>query len=149
MLFTVKNLHRGNNKINWTKTISHSSAFMQENGAPVYLKLVNKKRIVNYEEELFVIYYSILNYLNEEYGFQTPINIQYELITGKQFKEYLKGMGKMRLMQIKYKYFRTRRCSFGICAMPSSRTLIASPSMRMPRNIFLPRISISFRSYDR
>ena len=105
VLFTVKNLHRGNNKINWTKTISHSSAFMQENGAPVYLKLVNKQRIVNYEEELFVIYYSILNYLNEEYGFQTPINIQYELITGKQFKEYLKGMGKMRLMQIKYKYF--------------------------------------------
>lgn len=105
VLFTVKNLHRGNNKINWTKTISHSSAFMQKNGAPVYLKLVNKKRIVNYEEELFVIYYSILNYLNEEYGFQTPINIQYELITGKQFREYLKGMGKMRLMQIKYKYF--------------------------------------------
>jgi len=105
VLFTVKNLHRGNNKINWTKTISHSSAFMQKNGAPVYLKLVNKKRIVNYEEELFVIYYSVLNYLNEEYGFQTPINIQYELITGKQFREYLKGMGKMRLMQIKYKYF--------------------------------------------
>lgn len=105
VLFTVKNLHRGNNKINWTKTISHSSAFMQGNGAPVYLKLVNKKRIVNYEEELFIIYYSILNYLNAEYGFQTPINIQYELITGKQFKEYLKGMGKMRLMQIKYKYF--------------------------------------------
>ena len=46
-----------------------------------------------------------MNYLNEEYGFQTPINIQYELITGKQFREYLKGMGKMRLMQIKYKYF--------------------------------------------
>lgn len=42
VLFTVKNLHRGNNKINWTKTISHSSAFMQGNGAPVYLKLVNK-----------------------------------------------------------------------------------------------------------
>ena len=105
VLFTVKNMHRGNNKINWTKTISHSSAFMQRNGAPVYLKLVNKKRIVNFEEELFVIYYSILNYLNEEYGFQTPINIQYELITGKQFKEYLRGMGKMRLMQIKYKYF--------------------------------------------
>ena len=105
VLFTVKNLHRGNNKIYWTKTISHSSAFMQKNGAPVYLKLVNKKRIVNYEEELFVIYYSVLNYLNEEYGFQTPINIQYELITGKQFREYLKGMGKMRLMQIKYKYF--------------------------------------------
>ena len=105
VLFTIKNLHRGNNKINWTQTIAHSSAFIQKGGAPVYLKLVNKKRIVNYEEELFVIYYSILNYLNQEYGFQTPINIQYDLISGKQFREYLRGMGKIRLLQIKYKYF--------------------------------------------
>lgn len=104
VLFTIKNLHRGNNKINWTRTISHSQAFVQDNDV-VYLNPVNKKRIVNYEEELFVIFYSILNYLNQEYGFHTPINIQYELITGNQFKQYLRGMGKMRLMQIKYKYF--------------------------------------------
>lgn len=104
VLFTIKNLHRGNNKINWTRTINHSQAFIQGNDA-VYLNPVNKKRIVNYEEELFVIFYSILNYLNGEYGFHTPINIQYDLITGKQFKQYLHGLGKTRLMQIKYKYF--------------------------------------------
>ena len=104
VLFTIKNLHRGYNKINWTRTISHSQAFIHENDV-VYLNPVNKKRIINYEEELFVIFYSILNYLNNEYGFHTPINIQYDLITGKQFKQYLRGMGKMRLMQIKYKYF--------------------------------------------
>jgi len=104
VLFTIKNLHRGNNKINWTRTISHSQAFVQGDDV-VYMNPVNKKRIVNYEEELFVIFYSILNYLNVEYGFHTPINIQYELITGKQFKQYLRGMGKTRLMQIKYKYF--------------------------------------------
>ena len=104
VLFTIKNLHRGNNKINWTRTISHSQAFVQDREV-VYLNPVNKKRIVNYEEELFVIFYSILNYLNGAYGFHTPINIQYELITGKQFRQYMHGMGKTRLMQIKYKYF--------------------------------------------
>ena len=104
VLFTIKNLHRGNNKINWTRTISHSQAFVQDRDV-VYLNPVNKKRIVNYEEELFVIFYSILNYLNGAYGFHTPINIQYELITGKQFRQYMHGMGKTRLMQIKYKYF--------------------------------------------
>ena len=104
VLFTIKNLHRGNNKINWTRTISHSQAFVQDDDV-VYLNPINKKRIINYEEELFVIFYSILNYLNNEYGFHTPINIQYDLITGKQFKQYQRGMGKMRLMQIKYKYF--------------------------------------------
>ena len=104
VLFTIKNLHRGNNKINWTRTISHSQAFVQDKDV-VYLNPVNKKCIVNYEEELFVIFYSILNYLNGAYGFHTPINIQYELIAGKQFKQYMHGMGKTRLMQIKYKYF--------------------------------------------
>ena len=104
VLFTIKNLHRGNNKINWTRTISHSQAIVQGNDV-VYLNPVNKKRVVNYEEELFVIFYSILNYLNDAYGFRTPINIQYELITGKQFGLYLRGMGKTRLRQIKYKYY--------------------------------------------
>ena len=98
---TIKNLHRGNNKINWTRTISHTQAFVQDADV-VYTTPVNKKRIVNYEEELFVIFYSILNYLNEIYGFHTPINIQYDLIRGKQFRQYMNGMGKTRLMQIKY-----------------------------------------------
>ena len=104
VLFTIKNLHRGNNKINWTRTISHSQGYIQGDDV-VYFNPVNKKRVINYEEELFVIFYSILNYLNDEYGFNSPINIQYELIKGKMFKQYLHGMGKTRLMQIKYKYF--------------------------------------------
>lgn len=104
VLFTIKNLHRGNNKINWTRTIAHSQAYIDGNSV-VYLNPVNKKRVVNYDEELFVIFFSILNYLNEEYGFRTPINIQYELIDGARFKQYIKGLGKRRLLQIKYKYF--------------------------------------------
>ncbi len=104
VLFTIKNLHRGFNKINWTRTISHSQAILQDKDV-VYLNPVNKKRVVNNEEELFIIFFSILNYLNEEYGFKTPIDIQYELITGKQFQQYLKGVGRIRLRQIKYKYF--------------------------------------------
>lgn len=104
VLFTIKNLHRGNNKINWTRTISRSPALIQDENV-VYLNTVNKKRVVNYEEELFVIFFSILNHLNMAYGFNTPINFQFNLIQGKQFKQYLNGMGKTRLMQIKYKYF--------------------------------------------
>ena len=104
VLFTIKNLHRGNNKINWTRTIGHTQGFIQDNEA-VYVNPINKKRIINYEEELFIIFFSILYYLNQEYGFNAPINVQYELIQGKQFKQYLRGMGKTRLMQIKYKYF--------------------------------------------
>ena len=103
-MFTIKNLHSGQNKINWTKTVSHSQAVVQQHDV-LYLDLVNKKRQVNYEEELFVIYFSILNYLNESYGFRSPVNCHYELIKGKQFESYMNGMGKTRLRQIRYKYF--------------------------------------------
>ena len=103
-LFTIKNLHSGLNKINWSKTISRSQPLIQQDDV-LYLDPVNKKRQVNYEEELFVIFFSILNYLNETYGFRTPINCNYELIKGHQFDNYLKGRGKIHLRQIKYKYF--------------------------------------------
>lgn len=103
-LFTIKNLHSGLNKINWSKTISRSQPLIQQDDV-LYLDPVNKKRQVNYEEELFVIFFSILNYLNETYGFRTPINCNYELIKGYQFENYLKGRGKIHLRQIKYKYF--------------------------------------------
>ena len=104
VLFTIKNLHKGQNKINWNRTIAHSQAYV-DGGNVVYFNPVNKKRVVNYDEELFVIFYSILNYLNGEFGFNTPINIQYELIDGARFKQYMRGVGKRRLLQIKYKYF--------------------------------------------
>lgn len=61
--------------------------------------------MVDYEEELFVVYYSILHYLNRTYGFGAPIDLQYDLITGRQFDRYLQGLGKRRLMQIRYRYF--------------------------------------------
>lgn len=103
--FILKNIHSGFNKINWTRTISKSEMVMQ-NDAPVYLNPVNKKRMINFDEELLVIFFSILNYIHNEYGFPVEININYDLITGKKFEQYLnKGMGIRRLRQIKYKYF--------------------------------------------
>lgn len=102
--FVLRNLHSGLNKINWTRTIAHSSAIVQDD-TPVYIRPVNKRRQINFDEELLIIFFSILNYVNENYGFNTPINANFELITGSKFKAYLKGLGQIRLRQIKYKYF--------------------------------------------
>lgn len=102
--FVLRNLHSGYNKINWTRTISHSQAIIQEN-VPVYLDPVNKKRQINFDEELLVIFFSILNYINKHYGFPVKININFPLITGEKFENYRNGMGKTRLLQIKYKYY--------------------------------------------
>ena len=102
--FTLKNQHSGLNKINWTRTISKSQAYVQDD-APVYLNPVNKKRQINFDEELLVIFFSILNYINDKYGFSAEININFPLIPKAQFENYIRGMGKVRLHQIKYKYF--------------------------------------------
>lgn len=100
----VKNMHSGINKINWTRTISTTTAIVQ-NGQPIYLNPVNKKRQINFDEELLIIFFSILNYIGDEYGFPKYIVCQFQLITGKRFETYLKGFGTRRLRQIKYKYF--------------------------------------------
>ena len=110
VMFIVKNLHSGYNKINWTRTISKSPAIVQQaNGSLFqevsYLKPVNKKRTINFDEELLVIYFSILQHIHDIYGFPVKLNVNFDLLGEKQFKRYLGGYGKRRLKQIKYKYF--------------------------------------------
>ena len=100
----LRNLHSGYNKINWMRTISRSTAWVQ-NDVPVYLNPVNKKRQINTDEELIIIYFSILNHISETYGFPVDITLGFELIKGRKFEHYLKGYGKRRLKQIKYRYF--------------------------------------------
>ena len=102
--FTLRNIHSGFNKINWTRTIAHSPAIVQ-GGEPIYLNPVNKKKQVNFDEELLIIFYSILNYIKETYGFYVDIQVGFPLIRGAQFKSYIEGRGAVRLRQIKYKYF--------------------------------------------
>lgn len=102
--FIVKNQHIGQNKINWQRTIATQQAIVQ-NDTPVYFRPINKKRQINFDEELIIIYFSILNYIGDTYGFPKEIYCQFPLITGKRFEAYLNGFGKTRLRQIKYKYF--------------------------------------------
>lgn len=102
--FILKNLHSGFNKINWSKTIATTTAIVQDS-SPTYLDPVNKKRQVNFDEELIVIFFSILQYIADTYGFRSNINFGFKLITRAKFSRYLAGFGRTRLRQIKYKYF--------------------------------------------
>lgn len=102
--FVLKNIHLGFNKINWTKTISHGQAVIQDD-APVYIDVVNRKRQVNLEEELFIIFFSILRHMQVRYGFPVKINYNFPLITDEAFENYLDGHGEMRLIQIRHNYF--------------------------------------------
>lgn len=108
--FILKNMHAGYNKINWTRTIAHSQAIIEHPSGHAatnvaYLNPVNKQRRVNFDEELLIIYYSILNHIQETYGLPVVINVNFPLIRGEKFQRYIDGQGRRRLRQIKYKYF--------------------------------------------
>ncbi len=103
-MFVMKNLHSGYNSINWRKTITSQTAWISK-GKPMYLDLVNRKKQINFDEELLVIFFSIVKHICDTYGFSATLNCNYELITGARFSQYLKGYGCTRLRQIKYKYF--------------------------------------------
>lgn len=102
--FILKNIHSGFNKINWGKTISSTAAVVQGE-EPIYLNPINKKRQINFDEELIVIFFSILKYVGEKFGFKSEIPFGFKLIEGSQFERYVNGYGSRRLRQIKYKYY--------------------------------------------
>lgn len=104
--FIAKNIHSGFNKIQWQKTITSTNPIFLK-GQPIYSDPVNRKKMVNFDEKLLVIFFSILNYIREEHGFSFNINIHYQLISPDKIKRsYIdKNLGCRRLKQIKYKYF--------------------------------------------
>ena len=104
--FIAKNVHTGVNKIQWQKTITSTNPIFLK-GQPVYTDPVNRKKMVNFDEELLIIFFSILNYIKEEHGFSLYMNINYQLISHDKIKRsYIgKNYGCRRLKQIKYKYF--------------------------------------------
>lgn len=106
-LFKVKEKHAGIGKVSWTRTIAKSGTVLQR-GSPLYLDPRTKARTADFDEELLVIFYSILNHVRERYGFPVQIGMGYELVTGRRFDRYLNGYGLSRLRAIKYKYFSDR-----------------------------------------
>ena len=102
--FIVKNMHSGMNKVNWTKTISKETAIIQ-NGHPIYLNPINKKRQINFDEELLIVFYSILDYMKRKFGFDVKVDYNYELLTEQEFENWMDYYGKVRMKQIRYKYF--------------------------------------------
>ena len=80
--------HSGQNKIHWQKTISRSAAIIQ-NSKPIYLQPHTKQKEINFDEELIVLFYSVLNYLNDEFHFEVRSLFGYELYKPYQVKDMI------------------------------------------------------------
>lgn len=107
-LFTQINKinNSGRSSVDWHKTIQRHP-FVKD-GNPYYLDLRIKEKAVNIDEELIIIYYSVLKYLKDKFHFPIALgDIPYELKSPQEIQRYLDtGIGKRKMRDIKGKYFR-------------------------------------------
>lgn len=97
--------HSGQNKIHWQKTISKTQALIQ-NGVPIYLNPRTKQKDINFDEELILLFYSVLNYLAQEFKFNVRPAFGYELLKPETIQSMIEsGKGVRILRQNRRKYF--------------------------------------------
>ena len=96
---------QGHNKINWQKTISKVQPILQED-APVYMQFRNKTKVINYDEELIVLFFSVLDYLHDKYNFRILRNVNYTTYPKEVEKLIVSGKGTRLLRNIRRKYFK-------------------------------------------
>lgn len=96
----------GKDKIHWAKTISKVQPVIQD-GEPYYIEFRNKSKAINYDEQLIILYYSVLQYLNRQYFFPVRTNFNYDLIKPSKIESLIdSGRGTRLLRSIRRRYFK-------------------------------------------
>ena len=103
-VFTAKNKHSGNNRIDWRRTVAHTQPFMQGD-VPIYMELENKKKVFDLDDRLLVLYFSAMHYIEETFGFKMPQSEFYVPMRVNEFRRLLGHRGLVELRRIKHKYF--------------------------------------------
>ena len=95
----------GNNKVHWSKTIRKEHPIFQD-GAPYYLKFQNKNKVINFDEELISLFYSVLHYLSKTYHFDVQDVSGYTLLKSSQIQSMIDGgKGTRLLKKNRHNYF--------------------------------------------
>jgi len=93
------------NKIHWAKTISHEQPIIK-NGKPAYVSFRSKEKVVNYDEELIILFYSTLEYIRKHYHFKISLDVQYHLLPPRKIQSMIDSCKGTRLLKsIRKKYF--------------------------------------------
>ena len=103
-VFTAKNKHSGNNRIDWRRMVTHTQPFMQGNEL-IYMELENKKKVFDLDDRLLVLYFSAMHYIEETFGFKMPHSEFYLPMRVNEFRRLLGHRGLVELRRIKHKYF--------------------------------------------
>ena len=106
-LFTYISLVKssGNNKVHWNKTISKVQPVFEDD-APYYMEFRNKKKVINFDEERIVLFYSVLNYLEQKYPFKFEMVKGYEVFRPSKIESLIESKKGTRILKsIRRKYF--------------------------------------------
>lgn len=103
--FKLKSQERQVSKrVNWSKTISNTQAFVLDDGQVINLTTINKEKHVDNDEEILTIYYTLLNSFKTKYGFKINLDESLNLKSNLADVEF-ERKSLRRLKLIKNKYF--------------------------------------------
>lgn len=104
-------MHSGNNRVDWRRTMRKIPFLQGDPGSeagmttPIYMELVNKKKVFDLDDRLIVLFFSAMNYIHETFGFKMPKSEFYAPMRVNEFRRLLGHRGIMELRRIKHKYF--------------------------------------------
>lgn len=106
LAFTTMMSKKHNDRICWTKTINRRLPFLQ-NDAPIYMDTICKTKELDLDEELIVLFYSVLRYLQQKFCFRLTYELNYNLFPTSKIANLIEnGGGKAMLKRIRHKYFK-------------------------------------------
>lgn len=107
-LFTYISLVKagGSTRINWNRTLARKQPLLWEN-IPFYHEFETNRKVVNFDEQLVVLFYSVLVFLSERYHFRVVTTLNYTLIPSHRIQNMLDtGKGTRFLRSIRRNYFK-------------------------------------------
>lgn len=112
ILLIYKESHRGYNRVNWAKTVRHCIPIISKKNGKVnvaYTEVFNERQHIHDQEELMVLFFSTLRYIQQEYNYPMPQNEYYTLIGVSEFETMVENQCICpRLKSIRQQYFNDR-----------------------------------------
>lgn len=103
--FIVINRNHGSSRINWRKTINRKLPTLN-NRKPVYFDFYTKNKVINYDEELIVLFLSAMEYVRQKFYFSVIEHEGYELLPPHVIQNLMEtGKGIRKMNEIRHKYF--------------------------------------------
>lgn len=104
-IYIYKQRNSGLHHINWRKTVAKKRPLIQDDEV-IYMDFFTKKKEINFDEQLLVLFLSTIRYISYSYGFHIVMDSPYHLLSRYEYEQLLKDdKGLKQLRRMKNDYF--------------------------------------------